>query len=240
MKFSVIIPTLNEAKFIQTTIQRIRDLDESAQIIIADGESSDETVQICRKAKLEVVFSKRGRGSQCNAGAEKASGDVLLFLHADTFLPQNAFQLLSDYFSNEQIKIGTFRLSFDSPNPMLRFYCMFTKFDSMFTRFGDQCIVVRKSFFKELRGFPDWPLFEDVHLLRLARQRMAIISFPSYVITSARRFKTRGIIRTQIFNGLLLFLYLLGVSPVHLAKWYAIKTPEKLKLQTLQKKALRI
>ena len=240
MKFSVIIPTLNEAKFIQPTIQRIRDLDESAQIIIADGESSDDTVQICRKAKLEVVFSKQGRGSQCNAGAKKASGDVLLFLHADTLLPQNAFQLVSDYFSNKQINIGTFRLSFDSQNRRLRFYCMFTKFDSMFTRFGDQCIVIRKSFFKELGGFPDWPLFEDVHLLRLARQQMPIISFPSSVITSARRFKSRGIIRTQIFNGLLLLLYLLGVSPVHLAQWYSIKNPEKLKLQTLQKKALRI
>jgi rSAM/selenodomain-associated transferase 2 len=240
MKFSVIIPTLNEAKFIQPTIQRIRDLDASAEIIIADGESSDDTVQICRKAKLDIVFSKPGRGSQCNAGTQKASGDILLFLHADTLLPQNAFQLLSDYFSNEQIKIGTFRLSFNSPNAMLRFYCMFTKFDSMFTRFGDQCIVIRKSFFNELGGFPDWPLFEDVHLLRLARQVMPVISFPSYVITSARRFESRGIIRTQIFNGLLLLLYLFGVSPAHLARWYAIKNPQKLKLETLQKKALRI
>jgi len=240
MKFSVIIPTLNEAKFIQPTIQRIRDLDESAQIIIADGESSDETVQRCQKAKLEIVFSKRGRGSQCNAGAKKASGDVLVFLHADTLLPQNAFELLSDYFNNAQINIGTFRLSFDSPNAVLRFYCWFTKFDSMFTRFGDQCIVIRKSFFDEIGGFQDWPLFEDVHLLRLARRRTQVISFPSEVITSARRFQTRGIIRTQIFNGLLLLLYLLGISPVLLAKWYAIKNPEKLKLPALQKKALRI
>src|SRR5262245_39850091 len=124
MKFSVIIPTLNEAKFIQPTIQRIRDLNSSAQIIVADGESLDETVQLCQKAQLEVVFSKRGRGSQCNAGAAKASGDVFLFLHADTLLPQNTFEMLSDYFNNEQINIGTFRLSFDSPNPMLRFYCL--------------------------------------------------------------------------------------------------------------------
>jgi rSAM/selenodomain-associated transferase 2 len=240
MKFSVIIPTLNEAKFIQPTIQRIRDLDESAQIIIADGESWDETVQLCQKAKLEIVFSKLGRGSQCNAGAEKASGDILLFLHADTLLPPNAFELLADYFSNPQIKIGTFRLSFNSENPMLHFYCLFTKFDSMFTRFGDQCIVIRKSFFNEIGGFPDWPLFEDVHLLRSARRRTSVVSFPSQVITSARRFERRGIIRTQIFNGLLLLLYLFGVSPVHLANWYAIKDPEKLKLHTLRKKALRI
>lgn len=240
MKFTIIIPTLNEAKFIQTTIQRIRDLNESAQIIVADGESSDKTVQLCQKAKVQVVFSKRGRGSQCNAGAKKASGDILLFLHADTLLPENAFELLFNYFSNKQINIGTFRLSFDSPNPMLRFYCTFTKFDSMFTTFGDQCIVVRKSFFNEIGGFPDWPLFEDVHLLRLARHRTKIISFPSKVITSARRFKARGIIKTQLVNGFLLLLYLFGVSPALLANWYAIKNPQKLKVQSIQKKMIRI
>lgn len=240
MKFSVIIPTLNEAKFIRTTIQHIRDLDESAEIIIADGESSDETVQLCQKAKVDVEFAKRGRGSQCNTGAAKASGDVLLFLHADTFLPENAFELMTNYFSDHNIQIGTFRLAFDSRNAMLRFYCSFTKFDSMFTRFGDQCIVIRKSFFNEIGGFPDWPLFEDVHLLRLARRRTKIISFPSKVITSARRFVTRGIIRTQILNGFLLLLYLFGVSPILLANWYAVRNSEQLNLQALQKKMIRI
>jgi rSAM/selenodomain-associated transferase 2 len=240
MKFTVIIPTLNEVKFILTTIQRIRDLDESVQIIIADGESSDETVQLSQKAKVEVVFSKRGRGSQCNAGAAKASGDVLLFLHADTLLPENAFELLTNYFRDRNIQIGTFRLAFDSSKAMLRFYCSFTKFDSMFTRFGDQCIVIRKSFFHEIGGFPDWPLFEDVHLLRLARRKTKVISFPSQVITSARRFMSRGIVRTQILNGFLLLLYLIGVSPILLANWYAIRNSEQLKLPTLQKKIIRI
>jgi rSAM/selenodomain-associated transferase 2 len=240
MKFSVIIPTLNEAKFIRATIQRIRDLDESVEIIIADGESSDETVQLCQKAKVDVEFAKRGRGSQCNTGAIKASGEVLLFLHADTFLPENAFELMTNYFTDPNIQIGTFRLAFDSQNAMLRFYCSFTKFDSMFTRFGDQCIVIRKSFFNEIGGFPDWPLFEDVHLLRLARRRTKIISFPSKVITSARRFVTRGIIRTQLLNGLLLLLYLFGVSPILLANWYAVRNSEQLNLQALQKKMIRI
>jgi rSAM/selenodomain-associated transferase 2 len=240
MKFTVIIPTLNEAKYIQKTIQRIRDLNESAQIVIADGESSDETVQICQRSKVEVVFSKCGRGSQCNAGAAKALGDILIFLHADTLLPQNAFQLLTDHFSHDSINIGTFRLAFDSPKTMLRFYCLFTRFDSIFTRFGDQCIVIRKSFFKEIGGFPDWPLFEDVHLLRLARHQTKIISFPSQVITSSRRFMARGIIKTQLLNGFLLLLYFCGVSPTLLANWYMIKNPQKLKLQSLQKKIVRI
>jgi rSAM/selenodomain-associated transferase 2 len=239
MKFSVVIPTLNEAKFIQPTVQRIRDFDKSTQIIIADGQSSDATVQLCQQAQLEVVFCKQGRGSQCNAGAEKASGDVLLFLHADTLLPENAFEVLSDYFNNEAINIGTFHLSFDSSKLLLRFYCWFTQFDSIFTRFGDQCIVIRKSFFNQLGGFPEWPLFEDVHLLRSARHKTKVVSFPSAVITSSRRFMTRGVITTQILNGFLLLLYLLGVSPNLLAKWYAIKNSQDLKLQSLQKKMIR-
>jgi len=110
----------------------------------------------------------------------------------------------------------------------------------MFTRFGDQCIVIRKSFFNEIGGFPDWPLFEDVHLLRLARRHTKIISLPSAVITSARRFEARGIIKTQLVNGFLLLLYLFGVSPTLLANWYAIKTPQQLKVQSLQKKMIRI
>jgi hypothetical protein len=147
---------------------------------------------------------------------------------------------MTNYFTDPNIQIGTFRLAFDSQNAMLRFYCSFTKFDSMFTRFGDQCIVIRKSFFNEIGGFPDWPLFEDVHLLRLARRRTKIISFPSRVITSARRFVARGIIRTQILNGFLLLLYLCGVSPILLANWYAVRNSEQLNLQALQKKMIRI
>jgi rSAM/selenodomain-associated transferase 2 len=239
MKFTVIIPTLNESKFIQPTIQRIQELNRSGQIIVADGESSDDTVELCH-TEVEIVFSKPGRGSQCNAGARKAAGDILLFLHADTLLPQNAFELIDQFFSNEEINVGTFRLSFDSKNPMLRFYCFFTKFDSMFTRFGDQCIVIRKSFFNEIGGFPDWPLFEDVHLLRIARHHTKILSLPSPVVTSARRFKHRGIFKTQLVNGFLILLYLFGVSPALLANWYAIKHPQKLKVESLQKKMIRI
>lgn len=238
VSFTVIIPALNEAKFIEETMQRVRELNHTAQIIVADGQSSDATIHLSRKAKAEVVFSRRGRGSQCNTGAAKASGDVLLFLHADTLLPENAFELLTHYFKDENVKIGTFRLAFDADKAMLRFYSAFTRFDSMFTRFGDQCIVIRKSFFIELGGFPDWPLFEDVHLLRIARRQTKIISFPSAAVTSARRFMIQGIIRTQLFNGCLLLLYFLGVSPVLLANWYTSRRGDLLKLQPLEKKMI--
>lgn len=238
INFTVIIPTLNEAEFIERTIRRVQHLNHTAQIMVADGESSDATAHLSRRARAEVIFSPRGRGLQCNAGAAKASGDVLLFLHADTLLPPNTFELLTHYFKDENVKIGTFRLAFDADKAMLRFYSAFTRFDSIFTRFGDQCIVIRKSFFKELGGFPDWPLFEDVHLLRIARRQTKIISFPSAAVTSARRFMTQGIIRTQLFNGCFLLLYFLGVSPALLANWYTSRHQDTLKLQPLEKKMI--
>src|SRR5262249_18424664 len=132
------------------------------------------------------------------------------------------FSVLTRFFQDSSVKIGTFRLSFDHPNSWLRFYAFFTRFDSMFTRFGDQCIAVRKSFFEELGGFPDWPLFEDVHFLRTARKKTRIVSFPASVVPSARRFSRIGMIRTQLLNGWLVLQYLLGVSPQKLAAQYSI------------------
>jgi len=227
--YSVIIPTYNEAANIQKTTQHIRKLVPDTQVIVVDGGSNDATVALARSENAEVVLSRAGRGVQCNAGARHATGEILLFLHADTFLPANAFELLTKFFSDGKTQIGTFRLSFDEQRPLLRFYCSFTRFDSIFTRFGDQCIVVRKSFFDQIHGFPDWALFEDVELLRTARRYTSIVSFPAEVITSARRFVKMGIIHTQLVNGVLLLLYFLGVSPSKLARLYAIPLKQNVK-----------
>ena len=167
-----------------------------------------------------VIDAPPCRGAQCNAGANQAKGGVLIFLHADTLLPTEAFNVLSNYFANHRLQIGTFRLAFDENDWLLRAYAAFTRFDSIFTSFGDKCIVVRKSFFEEIGGFPNWLLFEDVHLLRMARRRTKIFSFPATVTTSARRFLKVGTIRTQLINGWLILQYLLGVSPNKLAAQY--------------------
>ena len=218
--FSIIIPTLNEHAWVKKTILHTRSLNSTVEIIVADGGSSDGTVKIARNLGAKLIESDCGRGNQCNCGASLASGRILIFLHADTLLPANAFNLLSQYFQDERIQIGTFRLAFDQPNPLLRAYCFFTRFDSIFTRFGDQCIVVRKSFFETLGRFPNWPLFEDVHLLRNARKCTKVVSFPATVETSARRFLKVGIVKTQLINGWLILQYLLGVSPTKLVMQY--------------------
>ena len=113
ISFTVIIPALNEARLIQKTIRTIRHINPQAQIIVVDGGSNDTTVTLSRKEGAHVVFSQPGRGIQCNAGLMEATGSVLLFLHADTLLPPNAFELITYWFTTRNAKIGTFRLAFD-------------------------------------------------------------------------------------------------------------------------------
>jgi rSAM/selenodomain-associated transferase 2 len=219
-RFSVIIPAFNEIDWIPRILSHLRSLDAAAQIIVADGGSSDGTTEAAARQGAEVIRCSRGRGSQCNAGSHIAKGETLMFLHADTLLPPNAFSLLEDYFANPRVEIGTFRLSFDDPDPVLRAYAALTRFDSMFTRFGDQCIVVRRSFFSKIGGFPNWPLFEDVQFLRQARRITKVYSFPACVLTSSRRFLQLGVFRTQILNVKLFAKYLLGMPPHILLEQY--------------------
>ncbi len=220
IQFSVIIATLNECESIRQCIRQVRYLDRTVEIIVVDGGSTDGTIDIAIAEGARVVQSPPGRGTQLHAGRLEATGDILLFLHADTTLPDHAFYLLRREFRNPSIRIGTFHLSYDNDSPLLRFYSWFTRFDSVFTKFGDQCIIVRRAFYDALGGFPQWPLFEDVKFLQDARTADRIHLIPGVVTTSARRFVGHGIIRQQVKNGFYLLLYLIGVSPITLAKRY--------------------
>ncbi|MDX1687462.1 MAG: TIGR04283 family arsenosugar biosynthesis glycosyltransferase [Candidatus Promineifilaceae bacterium] len=220
VRFSVVIPTLNEATVIGEQVRRTLALEPGAEVIVADGGSDDATAALAAQAGAIVVEGRRGRGSQLNAGAAQATGDVLLFLHADTQLPANAFSLLRERFAAGDAQIGTFRLAFDQAHWLFAVYTFFSRFDSVFTTFGDQCIVVRRSFFLTLGGFPDWPLFEDVALLQKARRQTRVHSFPAAVVTSARRFEREGIVRQSLRNGWYVLRYLLGASPWDLAASY--------------------
>ncbi len=218
--FSLIIPTLNEATHIGSCIAAVRAIAPTVEIIIADGGSTDATTRIATEAGVRVCHAPRGRGPQCNAGAAMASGEVLVFLHADTRLPANAFDLLQILFQHEQAQIGKFRLSFDTEHWLLDFAARCMWFDSILTSYGDQCIAIRRSFFTALGGFPDWPLFEDVRLFELARQHTRVYVLPAEVVTSARRFIDNGIF-TQLLRDLwYMFQYLLGVPPETIAARY--------------------
>ena len=220
LHFTVIIPTLNEARVIQAQVDRVQALQPEAEVIVADGGSNDATVSLAVAAGAKPVAGSRGRGSQLNAGAAHATGDLLLFLHADTQLPANAFDLLRGWFARDEVQIGAFRLAFDRDHWLFSVYTYFSRFDSVFTTFGDQCIVVRRAFFEALGGFPDWPLFEDVAFLQKARRLTRVYSFPAAVVTSARRFEREGILRQSLLNGWYVLQYLWGASPWDLASMY--------------------
>lgn len=223
MRFSVVIPTLNEAAIIKQQIRYIRGLNESAEIIVADGGSSDETVQIAKNCRAKIVQSKPGRGTQLKAGAMAASGDILVFLHADTTLPSDAFIVMGNFFSRHDNLIATFRVHFHPPFLILRLISVFTRFDTVITKFGDQCIVIRRDLYDYLGGFSDWPLFEDLYLLDKARKHTTIRSLPRIVVSSSRRFKRNGVIRQLIWNAWLILLYYNGSLPEKLSEMYRRK-----------------
>lgn len=223
IKYSVIVISLNEEEHIVECINSIKQGRGDVEIILSDGGSFDRTIEKASRRGVTIISSKAGRGIQFNRGAAVASGEILLFLHADTQLPKGAFRILDKYFCSDETQVGTFRLGFDTRSMLLKLYSMFTVIDSAFTRFGDQCVVVRKKFYDQLGGFKDYPLFEDVDFLRGARKNTKVYSFPSKVITSSRRFIKNGMIRQQILNGWYLTQFLLGTSPFKLAEKYNSK-----------------
>jgi rSAM/selenodomain-associated transferase 2 len=219
-KYSIIIPTLNEEKFLPLLLKQSEQFNEDFEIIIADGGSKDNTLKTADDFDVKICRGEKGKGLQLNNGAKCSSGKVLIFLHADTFLPADAFNVISEYMFISNVNIATFKMKFDTENFLMKIYSWFTKFDSIFTTFGDQVIVIRRSFFDELGGFADFPLFEDVELLRKARKETKVYKLPSYITTSGRRFVRNGIIKTQLLNGLYIMEYLLGVSPTKIYKKY--------------------
>jgi len=155
-----------------------------------------------------------------NRAAKISNGEILIFLHANTFLPDDTFNLINKLFLTERIDIATFKMKFDSENLLMKIYSWFTKFDSIFTTFGDQVIVVRRSYFNKLGGIPNLLIFEDVEFFRKIRKTKTICKLPSFVITSARRFKKRGILKTQLLNGFYLLGYLVGINPDKIYRKY--------------------
>jgi rSAM/selenodomain-associated transferase 2 len=218
---SVIIPTLNEAENILTTIESVRLQDREAEIIVADGGSVDGTPEIAR-SYAQVVDAPRGRATQMNAGARLAMGDVLLFLHGDSRVAPGALAQLRQTMDNPRVAGGSFTLVFDVDNFWLRFYAFGSTIDCVCFRYGDQGIFVRRSIFEQMQGYAEIPLMEDIDLMRrLPRhgRRVLIRNYP--VTTSARRFVEHGIVRQEALNVALVAAWFLGVKPHTLSKWYA-------------------
>jgi rSAM/selenodomain-associated transferase 2 len=229
---SVIIPTRNEAQALPSTLSHVLAAWPDAELIVSDGASPDDTVNLAEAAGAHVVRGEAaGRGPQLRAGAEVATRDWLLFLHADTLITPAAARVADTFSLRPEARIATFQLKFDHPDWLLRRSEWWTRFDSVFTRFGDQGILIRRSYYQDLGGFQPWPLFEDVDLLRRARRQRAVSVLDATVTTSARRFRASGSLRQQFSNAFLLCRFLAGGDPFKLAGYYPpadqLRPPQK-------------
>lgn len=222
MNVSVIIPVLNEEKTIAATLHALIML-QPHEIIVVDGGSHDRSREICRQLGAQVLSSERGRARQMNYGARYATGDILLFLHADSQLPDSAFQDIAAALSDGCCLGGRFDVELEGSHWMLKVVGALINYRSRATKVGtgDQAIFVRRAVFTEVGGYPDIPLMEDIALCRLLKRLGGIACLRSRVVTSARRWESDGVWRTIFRMWTLKFLYLAGVSPVRLKQFYA-------------------
>ncbi len=220
MKISVIIPALDEAKNILGSLDSIGRQRGEFEIIVVDGCSVDGTGDVARPYARVINSEERGRAIQMNVGARHACGEVLVFLHADSYLPHNGLSMLRSALLNPRIIGGTFTLKFDSKKILLRSIAFFTRFRCRFFHYGDQGIFVRRDIFEELGGFKQMPIMEDIDFLQRLRRRGRVTLIKQPVTTSARRFLRHGIIRQELLDIILVVLYLLGASPEKLSRWY--------------------
>jgi rSAM/selenodomain-associated transferase 2 len=192
-------------------------------VILVDGGSRDATARVAgRFPDVCLLGTPRGRARQMNAGALQARGDILLFLHADTRLPDGALEAVSAALANPCVIAGRFDVRFDNPGFIFRMIAFFMNLRSRVSRIstGDQAIFVRRTAFEALGGYPDMPLMEDIELCRRLKRRGRLAALRSCVTTSARKWEREGALRTMALMWAFRFLYMIGVSPVRLHRWY--------------------
>ena len=218
---SIIIPTLNEADMLATTLSTITN-EEQVEIIVVDGGSNDGTPDLARSYGVKVLTDAPSKAAQMNAGAKIATGEILLFLHADTQLPEHfAESIISALYENGAVA-GAFQLGIDSDTKGLRFIERVANWRShrLQAPYGDQGIFVTRSLFYEIGGYADIPIMEDYEFIRRLRRKGQIVTLNQSVKTSPRRWLRFGILKTWLINQIIVIAYHLGVSPQRLSDWY--------------------
>lgn len=219
LRLSVVIPVVDDREALATSLPSALGLAD--EVIVSDGGSTDDSRSLARSLGAAVVNGTAGRGAQLNRGAREADGDVLVFLHADTTLPPDAREQIERALDAGYAGGGS-RVRFDVAGPLLRFGAGWINARTRLTRLplGDQAQFVTRVAFEAIGGFRDWPILEDLDLMRrLKRQyRVAVLDGP--VVTSSRRFRSGGKSKTIAINWSIWALYALGASPHRLARWY--------------------
>lgn len=222
-KLSIIMPTLNEAEGIQAQLAALQPLRErGCQLIVVDGGSSDETVERARRSVDLLVTAPRGRARQMNAGAAHASGEVLLFLHADTKLPERADTLIVPGLEACGRHWGRFDVSIEGTHTLLPVIAWFMNRRSRMTGIatGDQAIFVRRELFDSVGGYPAIALMEDIVLSRRLKRCGPPLCLEQQVLTSGRRWEKGGVMRTIVLMWGLRLAFFCGADPARLAKIY--------------------
>ena len=218
---SIVVPVLNEAAEIETTLQALAPLrTRGCEVIVVDGGSADDTLALAKSLADRTIAAPRGRASQMNAGGATAKGDVLLFLHADTRLPENADALVIDALSRSRRAWGRFDVRFTKGALPLIAWTMNVRSRLTGIATGDQAMFVTRKAFESVGGFPEIALMEDIALsARLKRiSRSAFVS--ARVTTSPRRWQKHGTMRTILLMWRLRFAYFFGAPPEALARAY--------------------
>lgn len=223
--FSIIVPVLKEEEGIRSLLRHLKDISagESVEFIVVDADPAGSTINKIRSGEAMKLLSPRGRGMQMNRGADAARGDVLLFLHADTFLPENALGHIKNALTNDTCVGGAFDLGIDSDRVLLRLTAWCASLKHRMTRvpYGDQAIFIRSDFFRDIGGYREVPLFEDVELMRrIKKLRKKITIIRHRTRTSPRKWEKEGALYTIVHNWTLQAFHLLGISPERLVKYY--------------------
>jgi len=223
--FSVVIPVLHESEIINTLLQKLceHQFHENLEIIVVDGSEQHDTIDAVHSKKVICLESKKGRARQMNAGAAVARGEVLVFLHADTFVPDNAFSCIKRVLQDAKVVGGAFDLGIRSNRIIFKIIGKIASLRSRITRipYGDQGFFIRRKYFHAMGGYRDVPLMEDVDIMQRIKRRGDTISIlPEKVYTASRRWEGEGIVYCTLRNWMVMVLYCFGVSPHKLARYY--------------------
>jgi rSAM/selenodomain-associated transferase 2 len=219
LRISIIIPTLNEESALEQTLERLVPLGQ--EVVVSDGGSDDRTEEIARQYPILWTQGAPGRGAQLNRGAAATSGEGLVFVHADTWLPDDALARISEALAGGYGG-GGFAVRFDSSMRLMAVGARLVNLRTRLTRapLGDQAQFVRRDIFDQLSGFREWPILEDLDFIQRLKKQAPIALISAPVITSDRRYAQRGIARTVATNWLIWALHVAGASPEKLARLY--------------------
>jgi rSAM/selenodomain-associated transferase 2 len=216
---AAIIPTLNEESSLRCCLTAI--LSSADEVVVSDGGSRDGTVRLAEELGARIVCGPPGRGPQLNRGAAASDSEVLLFLHADTWLPEAALPAIRKAMAAGKIG-GGFQVRFDGDHTLMSLGSRLVQLRTRLTRspLGDQAQFVGRATFTQMGGFRDWPILEDLDFIRRLKRRGDVVVLPLQAVTSSRRYLEDGIGRTVAINWLIWALYFAGVPAQRLARLY--------------------